>query len=221
MNVRRNRPREDATTLLEVIVLVAVMAVVAAMLLPPVSRSKVYSRRVACVNNLKNVGLADRIFSTDHNGNYPWMLGGTNGTKDFLDDPTQLWRHFAIVSNELSTPKILVCPSDPERTVAPNFASFGPSNLSYFLGLQSSEEEPQSILAGDRNLMTNGVSVGPGTLRLSTNLNFGFTKKIHNGTGNMVLGDGSVQQVTGGRFQQAVVDAALASTNGVNRLLIP
>jgi len=99
--------------LLEVIVLVAVMAVVAAMLLPPVSRSKVYSGRIACVNNLKNVGLADRIFSTDHDGNYPWMLGGTNGTKDFLDDPTQLWRHFAIVSNELSTPKILVCPSRP------------------------------------------------------------------------------------------------------------
>lgn len=149
------------------------------------------------------------------------MLGGTNGTKDFLDDPTQLWRHFAIVSNELSTPKILVCPSDPERTVAPNFASFGPSNLSYFLGLQTTEDNSHSILAGDRNLMTNGVPVGPGTLLLSTNLNFGFTKKIHARAGNILMGDGSVQQVTGRRFQQAVVDPALASTNGVNRLLIP
>ena len=39
--------------------------------------------------------------------------------------------------------------------------------------------------------------------------------------GNVLLGDGSVQQTTSGRFQETVVAAAAASTNTINRLLLP
>jgi hypothetical protein len=54
------------------------------------------AERIKCVNNLKNVGLAARIWAHNADKNYP---------KDFLT-----------MTNELSTPKILLCPSDPART---------------------------------------------------------------------------------------------------------
>ena len=141
--------------------------------------------------------------------------------QELLADPGSVWRHYRFISNELGSSRILVCPSDKERRMAPDFSAFGPENLSYFLGLEGDETIPESILGGDRNLTTNGVDVGPGQLRLGTNINAGFSGKIHNQAGNLLLGDGSVQQVTSGRFQETVITAAVASTNATNRLLIP
>jgi type II secretory pathway pseudopilin PulG len=221
MKPRSPRRKVSAVTLLEVLVLVAVMALIAGILLPALQSESVKAPRISCVNNLKNVGLAYRIFTTDNGGQRPWQLSGTNGTKDTLADPGSAWRHFQFISNELSSSRILVCPSDKERRVATDFSGFGPENLSYFLGLEGDENIPESILGGDRNLTTNGADVGPGLLLLGTNQNAGFSKKIHKYAGNVLLGDGSVQQTTSGRFQEAVVAAAVTSTNAVNRLLIP
>ena len=214
--------KESAVTLLEVLVLVVVMVLIAGILLPPTgTRSKGKANRITCVNNLKNIGLAWRISSTDQGNEFPWHKSGTNGTMELLADPGSVWRHYRFISNELGSPRILVCPSDQERRMATNFSAFGPGNLSYFLGLEGSEDTLESILGGDRNMTTNGMDVGPGLLRLGTNMNAGFSVKIHNSAGNVLLGDGSVQQVTSGRFQETVVNAAMASTNAINRLLVP
>ena len=220
MFMSSQRRKENAVTLLEVLVVVAVTVLLAGILLP-LSESEPKAPRISCVNNLKNVGLAFRIFSTDNAGQFPWQLSGTNGTKDFLANPSLGWKHFAFIANELSTPKIVQCPGDSERKMAPSFTNFSSANLSYFLGLQASEAVPETILSGDRNVTTNGMEVEPGLLRLGTNMNAGFSKKIHKNAGNVLLADGSVQQVTSGRFQETVVKAAMASTNAINRLLIP
>ncbi len=213
--------KKSAVTLLEVLVLVVVMVLIAGVLLPALYRPTGKAPRISCVNNLKNVGLALRIFCTDNNGQFPWQLSGTNGTKDLLTDPGSGWQHFRFISNELSSTMLLVCPSDSGRKRSSSFTNFGPANLSYFLGLQANELIPEAIRSGDRNLTTNGVEVGPGQLLLGTNQNAGFSMKIHKYAGNVLLADGSVQQVTSARFQQTVVEAAVVSTNAINRLLIP
>ncbi|HTH46717.1 MAG TPA: H-X9-DG-CTERM domain-containing protein [Candidatus Limnocylindria bacterium] len=197
------------------------MAAIAAILLPSLGHSKNGSGRIHCVNNLKYIGLAFRIFATDNSGSYPWHVS-TNvaGSAEIPLDVDKIWKQFVVISNELSSPKILVCWND-SRQIAVNFRNFGNTNLSYFLGLEADDRIPQTILAGDRNLTTNGVAVGPGLLRLGTNQNAGFTRKIHQGAGNILLADGSVQQVTSWRLQESVVNAAMASTNIINRLLIP
>ncbi len=216
------RPRTDAAlTLLEVMLVIACIVVFVGMLVPAFTH-KPQHHRSTCVNNLKNIGLAFRIFSTDNDGKYPRDVpASSGGSAEFPLDVSNAWKQFAVLSNELSTPKILICSEDSERLIAANFASFGNANLSYFLGLEATEEVPQSILGGDRNVTTNGVEVEPGLLRLGTNHNTGFSKKIHKDAGNILLGDGSVQQVTSLRFREAVVAAAASSNNGVNRLLIP
>lgn len=221
MNTRCRRCREEAVTLIEVLVLLVVMAAMTMILLQPVSRPKAKSSRIGCVNNLRNVGLALRVFSTDNGDQLPWQLAGTNGTKELLSGPNLASQHLAFISNRLSSTKLLVCPSDTERSVASSFSNFRPTNLSYFLGLVADERNPQGLLAGDRNLTTNGIDAGPGLLHLGTNMNAGFSVKIHLSAGNVLLADGSVQQVTSGRFQETVVSVAMASTNAINQLLIP
>lgn len=222
MNSRFRGREENAFTLLEVLALIAVMAATAAVLLPRLGHSKNHSSRIRCVNNLKNVGLAYRISATDNGGKYPWAIStNSGGTAEFPLDSTNVWKQFVVLSNELSTPKLIICWDDSERRMATGFTSLDNTNLSYFVGLQANEADPNSILSGDRNLTTNGAEVGPGLLQLGTNQNAGFSKKIHKRAGNVLLGDGSVQQLTSVRFQRTVVDAAVASTNAINRLLIP
>lgn len=69
------------------------------------------ARAMQCVNHLKQIGLAARIWSADHEDQYPMDL--------------------ITMSNELSTTKILVCPSDPERKPATDFGSMTSANISY------------------------------------------------------------------------------------------
>jgi len=74
------------------------------------------------------------------------------------------------MSNELTTPKILVCPADKEKVPATSFgAGFSDTNSSYFVSLDASETYPQTFLTGDRNLAVAGKAAQPGTLVLTTN----------------------------------------------------
>jgi prepilin-type N-terminal cleavage/methylation domain-containing protein len=224
--------RRQALTLIEVIVVLAVLVILVRLLFPPISRPKAKSQRINCVNNLKTIGVALRNFSSEHSGSWPMDLAVTNGgTREWLADETQLWRHWLRLSNELATPKILLCPSDLQRLPPKHvlsdrqplaWAGFtNNSRLSYFLGLNASEYRPETILAGDRNLTTNGVPVGPGRLLLQTNTVLGFTAEIHGQAGNLLLGDGSVQQITSGRLATAWDDARKASGLATNVWLVP
>ena len=76
---------------------------------------------------------------------------------------------FDVMSNELSTPKVLYCPADiaptslagsPPAVVATNWSGFGPGNLSYFVEGDAADKFPKMILVGDRNLgyVINGQS---------------------------------------------------------------
>ena len=125
------------------------------------------------------------------------------------------------MSNELATPKVLICPQDTKRLTAANFAvGFNDANISYFVGLDAEDKYPQMIISGDDNLTVNGVRVRPGILNLSTNASVGWTKerigKFH-GPGNVGLVDGSVWTTTTLPFQSALVNTGIAT----NRLVIP
>jgi hypothetical protein len=59
---------------------------------------------------------------------------------------------FCIASNELVTPNILVCPSDPQRRAATNFPACSATNVSYALGDDADQKKPNNPLAADRSL---------------------------------------------------------------------
>ena len=95
------------------------------------------------------------------------------GSAESITFPRQTFRHYLAMSNELSTPKIVLCPSDRNRVEATVFSTNaliqtpgitvtpfqGNINISYFVGVDADETKPQCFLGGDRNL-TNSVGLG-------------------------------------------------------------
>jgi prepilin-type processing-associated H-X9-DG protein len=217
MHTVLSKGRVVGFTLTELLVIIGVVAVIAALLLPVLAHVRAKSRRIGCVSRLKNIGLGFRIFATDHRGQFP-MLAKTNEITllQFGNDGAPV-RYLVALSNELNTPTILVCPADKKRKVATSFRAVQQGNISYFVGLDTTELQPDALLVGDRNLTTNGRPVKPGLVELTTNLDVGWTSEMHNLQGNVAMGDGSVQQFSGPRLTQALRGTGQTT----NRLAVP
>ena len=196
-------------TLIDVLIIIAAVAVLAVLLLPAITTTRNPAPRMTCVNNLKQLGLAFRTWSNEHADHFPWSVPQSNGGTLALAMSTQLWRHFETLSNEVSSPKIFVCPSDVERQNAGSWASrISNRNISYFIGLDADEAKPQSILSGDRNLSTND-NILTGVVSFPNPMAVHWTAAIHKGEGNFGLGDGSVMQVTARNLFHSVTNAGL------------
>ena len=223
----------QALTRLEIVVIVAVLAIVFGLMIPGLIQDGAKANRITCNNYLKNIGLAYRIFATDNQGLYPFQIP-TNGiagkdqdtsipggTLEFASDAGSAWRHFVVLSNELSSPKLLFCPADKERTAARHFYQFTNNRfLSYIVGLSATDDRPQSVLSGDRNLLLAGAPLSDVMVSFRSNANVAFDQRIHVNAGNLLLGDGSVQQVTSDRLREQINDAVIA-TREPQKLVIP
>ena len=206
-----------AFTLIELIVAIAAFAILVALLLPALGKSRSKAQRIRCISHLKQIGMSFRIWGGDHMGDYPMQVSTNAGGSMELIDSTDTFRHFQLLSNELGTALILTCPADRTRIPATNFANMSNSNLSYFLGVEAVETNYQMLLSGDRNI-TNGVSPQTGMLELTTNQSIGFTREIHNRQGNVGFADGSVQQVSSERLRLNILPNTGSSSN---RILLP
>ena len=62
------------------------------------------TRNISFGSHLKNVGLAFRIFATDNTNAFPFHIStNLGGTREWSGDPSQAWRHFDAISNQLSS----------------------------------------------------------------------------------------------------------------------
>jgi prepilin-type processing-associated H-X9-DG protein len=200
-------------TLVGLLIIIAVLGILAAMLIPALVSAKGKSKRIQCVSNLKQDGLAFRLWEGDNGDKYPMAVStNKNGTMEYAAD---VFRHFQVMSNELSTPKILVCPAD-DRTAAASFARLKNQNVSYFVSLDAMEVRPPMLLTGDRNV-TNGLSPVRSVLELRPEIPAGWTEALHNGVGNIGLADGSVQQVSIPGLQQMLKHTG----DSTNRVALP
>jgi len=202
------RLRQAAFTLPELIALVAVILLVAGVFLSKVSHRHPKPLRIICVSNLKNVGLAFRIFATDHNDKFPGAILARNVT-DLAS--IRIESVLTMLSNELSTPKLLHCPADKQRKEPPSFQDFVAEDTSYFTSLSSDETRPQSFLAGDRNILVHG-ELASRLVPLTTNTVLSWSKDMHVEQGNIAMGDGSVQQMSSSRLRHSLRDALHGTT---------
>jgi prepilin-type processing-associated H-X9-DG protein len=225
--------RNQALTRTDVIVVVFVLFLVLLFLLlalPAVNSPK--SVPISCISNLKQIDIAYRLWEGDNNNKYPMLVSVTNGGAMELVATGNVAACFQVMSNELSTPKILLCPEDPRRVWATNFSKgFDNSHISYFVGLDvTNETNPQMFLSGDDNFAIGGFPVKSGVLELSTNTpvtwtslrhvaynSHFWTAARHKFVGNIGMADGSVQQVTTDGLQKALQQTGVTT----NRLVSP
>lgn len=127
--------------------------------------------------------------------------------------------HLRTMSNELSSPKILVCPRDQSKTVAFNFTcGFNNSNVSYFVSPDARDVYPQMLQTGDRNLAFENKPLQPGVFVWTTNKSaLSWTKAVHDSCGNVGLADGSVQFFDSRKLAVAAVQQSVET----NRLALP
>ena len=98
----RARP---AFTLIELLVVIAIIAILAAMLMPALTRAKMAGKRIACLNNLHELGVSTKIYTSDYGDQYPHR-GDTNRW------PQQMYDTYA------HSVKLLLCPSEHTDTPA-------------------------------------------------------------------------------------------------------
>jgi prepilin-type processing-associated H-X9-DG protein len=213
MTASRNSQR--GLSLVEMLLVLLTLALLSVVFLPMLARSRVRNSKLGCTASLKQIGIAYLLYAGDHSDRYPFTLSGADGSFAFVNSP-QVFRHYQIMSNELNTPKILVCPNDMKKTKATSFVSFSNTNVSYFVGLDADESKPERLLSGDRNM--TGGTLSNGFLRLLTPATkAGWTKEIHRSGGNIGLADGSVKETDAPLLQQQLRTNRLA----VIRLAIP
>ena len=206
------RRAAHAFSLVELLVVLAALFVIAALLLPLLARSHRPAARVKCASYLKNVGLAFRIFAVDNRDLFPAQA--LSNEISFAQITAA--DYFTLLSNELSTPRILYCEKDTARSPARTFTNMLNFNISYFTSLSASEANPNLWLAGDRNLLVNNSQPQWGRRTISTNDKVAWTSEIHKDQGNIALADGSVQLFSNSPLQQSLRDAA-----DTNLLLFP
>ena len=200
MKAVRIKGRYQAFTLIELLCVIAVIAILASLLLPALSQAKARAKRIGCINHLRQVGIGFQNFAHDHNGLFPMAVPiSQGGSEEFTTTRYQVtgdlffsFRHFQALSNELITPKVLACPADT-REAAASFISFNNKNLSYFIGLKADYSRPHSILAGDRNL-TNDYANMPTLLRPQINRGWRWTSELHQFKGNLLFADVHVEE---------------------------
>ncbi len=224
--------RNHGLTLPELLAVLFALAVLSAVLLPFIAKSHIHSSRLGCINNLEEISLAYRIWEGDNCDLYPTGVSVTNGGAREPAAKGDVAAIFQVMSNELTTPKILICPDDTNHFTTANFSTgFSSKNLSYFASLDATNDtNPHFLLAGDGNFSADGSAARSGLLKLSTNSSVEWlpgrhvahnahfwTSTRNKSLGNVAMNDGSVRQLNSDDFQNALANSGLTT----NHLAIP
>jgi hypothetical protein len=164
---------------------------------------------------LRQVGIGFRLWANDNEEKFPWFVdpaqGGSLGSGDWTDN-------YRACSNAFATPKVLICPTDKEKTVEINWTVLdGDRHISYFVGLDAQETKPQTILAGDRNVYGGGGGLDPSwNPGMASSIDAAWLNTMHMNEGNLGLSDGSVQATKTTQLREQLSSAmANGSTNVV------
>ncbi len=205
-------------TLVEVLVVIVVLVVLTLFLLPAIFIGPQGPMKITCISNLHQIGLAYKTWEGDNGDKYPMGVSVTLGGSMEMAATGYVVQTFQVMSNQLSTAKVLHCPADMEHFETNSFAGLPSSNISYFVGVDvTNDMNPQMILDGDDNFEINGVPVKSGLLELSTNAPIAWTAARHHFAGNIGLADGSAQELNNSGLTNLLQQTGVVT----NRLAIP
>lgn len=204
-----------AFTLVEMLTVIAIIGILAAMLLPVLSKAKARAMRIQCVNNLRQTGIGFHLFANDHNGKFPAQVSTNDGgSLEFVIAGYQIhgqhfyfsYQHFRPLAGDLGTPKLFACPGDLQRWPATNFSQFNNWNLSYVIGLKANPLLPGAILAADRTLLEGWPGSPNPTIGRFTTFGTNYWEgSLHEKGGNVLFSDNHVEE----SFHEIVPDVTV------------
>ena len=248
--------KAGAFTKIELLVSVATVGLLSAIGVSVTADTRERSERIVCMNNLRQIGRAFHAWAAEHGGDSAWWTLPANGgywpqggssqpiyyvpgvgafSGGIVHNP--FW-HFLWIHEDLPSPSVLVCPSDPDKRRAASFSatagglahlSMQNNAVSYLVGLHATRELPNEWLSGDRNVIasstTSGCSSGITGLRTIMGmwrggLPTGWTNGMHVTSGNLLLNDGRVEPMTS-RDLNMYVNTFTDDASGLFHLLIP
>ncbi len=103
-------------TLIELLVVIAIVGLLAALLMPVLSRAKITARNIQCISQLRQLGLAVRLYAGDNNDTLPIaepipsIPGNINNSRPRICDV--LGRYLGKAAGATNGPLVFRCPSD-------------------------------------------------------------------------------------------------------------
>jgi type II secretory pathway pseudopilin PulG len=192
---------------LELMVVLAVLALLAALAVPVLAGTRSQSNRVECLNNLRRVGLAFHTWAAGHKNLFPGEL--VDQGNPWLYDAMGC---FLIASNELGTPAFLTCPADRGKTRASSFFRFGFGDaLSYFTTRNGSAIRPETWVSGDRNFFG---TILRSKVTITQQSGLAWDNTLHIQSGNLLLADGSAWAVSNAELSNYVKRAVAQDPAG-------
>lgn len=147
--MRRN-DTEKGFTLIELMVVIAIIGILISLLLPAVSRIRENARRMNCASNLRQIGLSIKQYAQDNDEAFPSTWGSDWGAVGYAA-PT-----FAEATASLSllypdyidNPKIFSCPSDPSdwQNIQANRAILAATDTSYSYDLRHTDTHLSGVV---------------------------------------------------------------------------
>jgi len=114
-----------AFSLIELLVTIAIIGILAALILPALSRAKESGRATFCQSNLHQIGLALQIYVGESKNRMPTMYDQSAGT----NFQTNLATINVVLSNQLGSLQVLCCPSDNAQVFQQTGSSYAWNNL--------------------------------------------------------------------------------------------
>lgn len=109
------------------VLLIPIVAILAGLLLPALGKAKGKSEQIQCINNLKMLGLAVRIYATDHDEKYP--------------------KSWSECETEIGVPRVLHCPGDTAHELPTSFEQAVRQTSYVYEGVGATETNVTRIIA--------------------------------------------------------------------------